>query len=62
VVVTGTVETLPALAADVLEKLGPKLIAVAGSEDAVDAVILRVQGSLGGTGLMALEPGLALEV
>jgi hypothetical protein len=62
VVVTGTAETLPGLVADVLERLGPKLIAVAGSEDALDAVILRVQGSLDGTGLMALEPGLALEV
>jgi hypothetical protein len=62
VVVTGTAEMLPQLAADVLERLGPKLIAVAGTEDAVDAVILRVQGALDGTGLMALEPGLALEV
>jgi hypothetical protein len=53
---------LPELAANVLEALAPKLIAVAGPEAAVDAVILRVASLLDGTGLMALEPGLALEV
>ncbi|MDB5536858.1 MAG: hypothetical protein JWQ65_1733 [Devosia sp.] len=62
VVVAGASEALPGLAANVLERLGPKLIAVAGPEAAVDAVILRVKDELHGTGLMALEPGLALEV
>lgn len=62
VVVAGASETLRELAANVLERLGPKLIAVAGPEEAVDEVILRVGQVLDGTGLMALEPGLALEV
>ena len=62
VVVAGAPEALPELAANVLERLGPKLIAVAGPEDALDAVILRVKDLLDGAGLMALEPGLALEV
>ncbi len=62
VVVLGEPAGLPELAANVLERLGPKLLAVAGPEAAVDQVILRVQGLLDGAGLMALEPGLALEV
>ena len=62
VVAAGAPEALPELARNVLERLGPKLIAVAGPEEAVDAVILRVKDLLDGTGLMALEPGLALEV
>jgi len=62
VVVMGVPEALPDLTAQVLERLAPKLVAVAGPEDAVDQVILRVQNLLDGTGFMALETGLALEV
>jgi hypothetical protein len=62
VVVVGAPEALPDIAANVLERLGPKLIAVAGPDTAVDQVILRIQNRLDGTGFMALEAGLALEV
>jgi hypothetical protein len=62
VVVLGAPEALPDRAANVLEQLGPKLIAVAGPEPAVEQVMLRVQNRLDGTGFMALEAGLALEV
>ena len=62
VVLMGSAEALPGLAENVLERLAPKLMAVAGTEEAVDQVILRVGSLLDGTGLMALEPGLALEV
>ena len=62
VVTMGEPEALPAIAANVLDRLGPKLIAVAGSEAAVDQVIERIGALLDGTGLVSLEPGLALEV
>jgi len=62
VVVLGAAEALPDTAAIALERLGPKLIAVAGPEAAVDQVMLRLQNRLDGTGFMALEAGLALEV
>jgi hypothetical protein len=53
---------LPELTANLLQQLGPKLIAVAGPEAVMDQVIARVQNLLEGTGLVSLEPGLALEV
>ncbi|WP_375450873.1 hypothetical protein [uncultured Devosia sp.] len=62
VVVMGAPETLPELAATVLERLRPKLIAVAGPEAAAEQVIALIGTSLDGTGLVSLEPGLALEV
>ncbi len=51
-----------ALAATVLEALGPKLIAVAATEAVVDRAFAAIGGRLDGTGLVALEAGLALEV
>ena len=39
----------------------PALIALAGSEGEVDATLDRVRDRLDGTGLIALEPGLAVE-
>lgn len=53
---------LEATAASVLEQVGPRLMAVAGNDGAVEAVIAALRDRLDGTGLMALEPGLALEV
>ena len=61
-VVMGDPAGLPELAANVLERLGPKLIAIAAPEDAVDRAIVRVRDRLDGTGLVALEAGLAVEV
>lgn len=60
VVVMGT--ALAATAAGVLDQMGPRLIAAAGAESDVDAVISAIGGRLDGTGLLSLEPGLALEV
>ena len=62
VAVMGAPEALPDIAANVLELLAPKLIAVAGPEAAVDQAMLRLQSRLDETGFMALEAGLALEV
>mgnify|MGYP001024573485 CR=1 FL=1 len=53
--VTGV--TVGALAA-----LGPRLIAVAGGDDAVGAALDAVRDRLDETGFMALEAGLAVEI
>lgn len=44
-----------------IDGAAPKLIALAASEDAVDAAIGAIRDRLDGTGLVALEPGLAVE-
>lgn len=62
VVVLGPAEALPDMAANVLDQIGPSLMAVAGPDAAVEQVISRLQNRLEGTGFMALEAGLALEV
>jgi hypothetical protein len=53
---------LPRTARSILDECGPRLIAVAGPESAMDAVIAEIGNRLDGTGLLSLEPGLALEV
>ena len=50
------------LAGEVLDKLGPKLIAIAASEDVVERTFSALGGRLDGAGLTSLEAGLALEV
>lgn len=50
------------LAEVALERLGPRLIAIAASEPVVDATFAALKDKLRGTGLLALEPGMALEV
>ena len=45
-----------------LEDRAPRLIALAGSDSAVDAAFDALRASLDGTGLVALERGLAVEV
>lgn len=59
VVVAG--KNLPATALSVLNEMGPRLMALAGGENAVDETIESVRDLLAGTGLMAMEPALALE-
>lgn len=44
-----------------LEQAAPKLLALAGTEVAIDAAIAAIRDRLDGTGLVALEPGLAVE-
>lgn len=51
-----------ALAAASLEAFGPKFIALAADETVVDATFAELSERLAGTGLVALEPGLALEL
>lgn len=48
-------------AGDVAAK-GPRLLALAGDESEVEAAFAALREGLDGTGLMALEPGLAVEV
>lgn len=45
-----------------LERQGPRLIALVGSDSEVDAAFLALRDHLDGTGLVALERGLAVEV
>lgn len=60
VVVAG--KDLPGTARSVVNEIGPRLLALAGGEHAVDTTIEAVRDLLDGTGLMAMEPALALEV
>ena len=45
-----------------LAERAPRLLALAGSEAAIDTAISALRDGLGGTGLVSLEAGLALEV
>jgi hypothetical protein len=49
-------------AAGAVEALGPRVVAVAAAESEVGAALAAVRERLDGTGFMALEAGLALEV
>ncbi|WP_417308509.1 hypothetical protein [Devosia sp.] len=60
VVVLG--DDAPALAAAALESLAPKLIAIAAPEAVADACFAALGTQLGGTGMVALEAGLAVEL
>jgi len=46
---------------DLLARATPSLVALAGSETEIDAAFERVRNLLDGSGLVALEPGLAVE-
>lgn len=48
--------------ADLLDATRPRLIALAGDDAEVDAAVTAMRDRLDGTGLVALEPGLAVEV
>jgi hypothetical protein len=50
------------LAAQALETLGPRLIAVAGPDATVERTFAALRDRLDGTALVALEAGMALEV
>ena len=62
VVLFGDGIALGALGRAVLDDRGPRLLALAGDEAAVDLAIPALRDGLDGTGLVALEAGLALEV
>lgn len=50
------------LASEVLEAMGPRLIAIAGPDAVVEQAFAVLRERLDGTALVALEAGLALEV
>ncbi|MBE0578446.1 hypothetical protein [Devosia sp.] len=58
----GPGERLAALGSAILDDTPPRLLALAGDETAVDGAISALRGQLDGTGLVALEAGLALEI
>lgn len=49
-------------AVEVIEAMAPRLLVVAAAEATVDRVIAAVRERLDGTGLMALEPAMAVEL
>ena len=51
-----------ALAARVLDDVGPHLIAVAAADDVIERAVMALRDRVGETLLVALEPGMALEV
>lgn len=51
-----------ALAGVALDGLAPRLLVLAAPAEAVEAAIMALRDRLDGTGLVALEPGLALEL
>lgn len=53
---------LAARAEGLVGKASPRLIGLAGNESEIDAALAIVRDKLDGTGLVALEPGLAVEV
>jgi hypothetical protein len=55
-------ENADRIAAEALEAFGPRLIAVAGSDSAAERASTALRDRLGGTALVALEAGMALEV
>jgi hypothetical protein len=55
-------EGLAERGAAILERAGPRFMALAGGEAEVDAAFAALRDRLDGTGLIALERGLAVEV
>jgi len=55
-------EDLAARGVALLERAAPRLVALAGTESEVDAAFEALRDRLDGTGLVALERGLAVEV
>jgi len=62
VVLFGQGAVLARRAEAVLEAMPPRLLALAGDEAAVDRAITTLRDQLDGTGLVALEAGLAVEI
>jgi len=55
-------ETADALAEQVLEDVGPHLIAIAAPDTVIERAVGALRDKVGDTLLVALEPGMALEV
>ena len=58
----GPGERLASLGEALLDHTPPRLLALAGDEAAIDSAIAALRDRLDGTGLVALEAGLALEI
>ena len=61
-VLFGGGERLVDLGQAVLAERPPRLLALAGNETAIDDAVPRLRDHLDGSGLVALEAGMALEV
>jgi hypothetical protein len=62
IVLVGASEPLIDLATVILDVASPRLIALAADEQTIDRALAELAEHLDGTGLVSLEPGLALEV
>ncbi len=62
VVLFGDGEQMAARGDGVLAQRAPRLLALAGDDEAIDHAMAQLGGKLDGTGLVALQPGLAVEV
>lgn len=62
VVLFGDAQALIANGHSVLADTGPRLLVLGGAEVDIDAAVAGLRGQVDGTGLMALEAGLAVEV
>jgi hypothetical protein len=62
VVLLGDGAALTRLGGALLEASPPKLLVLGGSEADVDVAVAALRDRLDGTGLVALEPSMALEV
>ena len=55
-------DSADALAGQVLEDLGPHLVAIAAADAVIERAVASLRDKVGETLLVALEPGMALEV
>jgi hypothetical protein len=62
IVLFGAAESLVALGTVLLDVSPPRLLALAADEEALDLSIEVLREHVAGTGIVSLEPGLALEV
>jgi hypothetical protein len=62
IVLFGAGEAIVAAATVLLDVAEPRLLALAADEEAVDVAVAELREHLDGTGLISLEPGMAVEV
>jgi hypothetical protein len=62
IVLFGAGEAIVAAATVLLDVAEPRLLALAADEQAIDVAVAELREHLDGTGLISLEPGMAVEV
>lgn len=62
IVLFGAGEAIVAAATVLLDVAEPRLLALAADEEAIDVALAELREHLDGTGLISLEPGMAVEV